>query len=73
MTQITVRVPDEIVDALDRAAQALHRSRTDIIQQAIETYIEDFDDLSIAIERLCDPVDENIDWQKARRALLAED
>lgn len=73
MSQITARLPDEIVNALDRAAQTLHRSRADIIRQAIETYIEDFDDLSIAIERLRDPSDENIDWQEARRALLAED
>ena len=73
MSQITARLPDEIVAALDRAAHSLHRSRADIIRQAIELYIEDFDDLSISIERLRDPSDETIDWQEARRALLAED
>lgn len=73
MSQITARLPDEVVTALDRAAQTLNRSRADIIRQAIEIYIEDFDDLAIAIERLCDPADESIDWQEARRALLAAD
>ena len=73
MSQITARLPDEIVTALDRAAHTLHRSRADIIRQAIEAYIEDFDDLSVAIDRLRDPSDESIDWQEARRALLAED
>ena len=73
MSQITARLPEEVVQALDRAAQTLHRSRADIIRQAIEAYIEDFDDISIAIERLCDPLDESIDWQEARRALLAQD
>jgi len=73
MSQITARLPDEVVLALDRAAQTLHRSRADIIRQAIEAYMEDFDDLSVAIERLRDPTDEAVDWQEARRALLAED
>ena len=73
MSQITARLPDEVVLALDRAAQTLHRSRADIIRQAIEAYMEDFDDISVAIERLRDPLDESIDWQEARRALLAQD
>lgn len=73
MSQVTARLPDDVVAALDRAAQALHRSRADIIRQAIEAYIEDFDDLSIAIQRLRDPADESLDWQEAKRALLAED
>lgn len=73
MSQVTARLPDDVVEALDRAAQTLHRSRADIIRQAIEAYIEDFDDLSVAIERLRDPLDESIDWQEAKCALLAED
>ena len=73
MSQVTARLPDEVVAALDRAAQQLHRTRADIIRQAIEAYIEDFDDLSVALQRLRDPADESVDWQEARRALLAED
>ncbi len=72
MSQITARLPDEVISALDRAAQALNRSRADIIRQAIESYLEDFDDLTVAIERLRDPADMNIDWQEAKRALLAD-
>ena len=73
MSQITARLPDEVVSALDRAAKILHRSRADVVRQAIESYLEDFDDLAIALERLRDPADEAVDWQEARRALLAED
>lgn len=73
MSQITARLPDEMVSALDRAAQSLHRSRADVIRQAIECYLEDFDDLTLAIARLRDPADEVVDWQEARRALLAAD
>lgn len=73
MSQITARLPDEVVAALDRTAQQLHRSRADVIRQAIECYLEDFEDISVAIERLRDPADESVDWQEARRALLAAD
>jgi RHH-type transcriptional regulator, rel operon repressor / antitoxin RelB len=73
MSQITARLPDEIVAALDQAAKSLHRTRADIIRQAIETYLEDFSDLSVAIDRLRDPSDECVDWEEARRALLAAD
>ena len=73
MSQITARLPDEVVQALDRAAQTLQRSRADIIRQAIEAYMEDFDDISVAIERLRDPLDESVNWQEARRALLDQD
>lgn len=73
MAQITARVPDEVASALDRAARSLHRSRADVVRQAIESYLEDFDDLSVAIERLRDPADEIVNWEEARRVLLAED
>jgi len=73
MSQITARLPDEIVSSLDRVAHSLHRTRADIMRQAIELYLEDFEDLTVSIERLCDPADECIDWQEARRALLAAD
>lgn len=73
MSQVTARLSEEVVAALDRAALELNRSRADIIRQAIEAYIEDFDDLSIALQRLRDPADESVDWQEAKRALLAED
>ncbi|OEU59780.1 MAG: CopG family transcriptional regulator [Desulfuromonadales bacterium C00003094] len=73
MAQVTARLPEEMITALDRAAGTLHRTRAEVIRQAIEAYIEDFNDISLAIERLRDPADETIDWQEARRALLSED
>lgn len=73
MTQITARLPDSVVDDLDLAASQLRRSRADIIRQAIERYLEDFDDLTIAVERLRDPNDPVLDWDKVRRELLDSD
>ncbi len=72
-TQITVRLPDEQTVALDEAAAALKRSRAEVVRQAIEQYLEDFDDLSVAIERLRDPSDPVLDWDAVRRELLRSD
>jgi len=71
MSQITARLPDKMVAAIDHAAQTLQRSRADIIRKSIEHYLEDFDDLNTAIDRLRDPADEVLDWEQAKRDLLA--
>ena len=71
--QITVRLPDEQTAALDAAAAALKRSRAEVVRQAVEQYLEDFDDLSVAVERLRDPADPVLDWDEVRRELLGSD
>ena len=73
MNQITARVPAELVEALDTAAAELKRSRADIVRQALERYLEDFDDLTVAVERLRDPTDPVLDWDQVRRELLGSD
>ncbi|MBU1738561.1 MAG: ribbon-helix-helix domain-containing protein [Proteobacteria bacterium] len=73
MSQITARLSEEMVKEIDRAARVLHRSRADIVRKAIETYLEDFDDLNTAIDRLRDPADCSLDWEQAKRELLAAD
>ena len=73
MTQITARVPDDLIAALDAAAAQLKRSRAEVVRHAIERYLEDFDDLEIALQRLRDPSDPVIDWERAKRALLDSD
>ena len=70
MTQITVRVPEELAEALDAAAAVLKRSRADVVRQALERYLEDFDDLSVAVERMRNPSDPVLDWDEVRRELL---
>lgn len=73
MGQITTRLPDRVVDALDAAASRLRRSRAEIVRQAVERYLEDIDDLSVASERLQDPDDPVLDWDQVRRELLDTD
>ena len=73
MSQVTARLPDELARALDDTARDLKRSRAEVIRQAIERYIEDFDDLSVTIDRLRDPGDPVLDWDDVRRGLLRQD
>ncbi len=73
MSQITARVPDGIIEALDAAAARLNRSRAQIVRQALERYLEDHDDLTVALERLRDPTDPVLDWDEVRRELLDSD
>ena len=73
MGQITARVPDELFRALDEAAAQLKRSRAEIIRHALERYLEDYDDLEIALERLRDPADPVLDWDQVRHELLNSD
>ena len=70
MSQITARVPDSLVEALDAAAAELKRSRAALVRQALERYLEDYDDLSVAIDRMRDPSDPVLDWDKVRDELL---
>ena len=72
-TQITARIPTTVVNALDATARRLRRSRAEIIRQAVERYLEDFDDLSVAVDRLRDPSDPVLDWDQVRRELLDTD
>ena len=65
-----MRLPDEQTAALDAAAAELKRSRTEVVRQAIERYLEDFDDLSVAVEQLRDPSDPVLDWDEVRHELL---
>ena len=73
VTQITARVPDDLAAALDAAAAQLKRSRANVVRQALELYLEDFDDLSVALDRLRDPSDPVLDWDEVRRELLGSD
>lgn len=71
--QITARLPAPLLESLDRAARQLNRSRAQIVRQAIESYLENLDDLAIAVERLRDPADPVLDWDAVRRDLFDSD
>ena len=73
MSQITTRLPDAVIVELDEAASHLKCSRAEIIRQAIQYYLEEFDDLLVGIERLRDPSDPTLDWGQVRHEFLDTD
>ena len=70
MSQITARLPDELVASLDIAATELRRTRAEVVRQAIEYYLEDFEDLNLALHALRDPADAVLDWDVVKNELL---
>lgn len=73
MAQITARLPEELVLALDAAASQLRRSRADVVRQAIADYLDDFEDVAAAAAALKDPADTVRGWARVRRDLLSQD
>lgn len=70
MNQITARLPDDLILSLDAAANKLRRTRAEMVSQAIEYYLDDFEDISCALEVLQDPSDPVMDWEQVKRELL---
>ena len=70
MARITTRVSREQVAALDAAAAQLNRSRSQIVCDALERYLEDHDDLTVATARLHDASDPPLEWDEVRRELV---
>lgn len=70
MSQITARLPDNLIDELDQVAAQLRRTRADVVRQAVEYYLDDYEDLSRAVEVLRDPADPVLDWEAVKRDLL---
>jgi len=68
-TAISVRIPKDLADQLDSIAKETKRPRSFIIQKALESYIEDFADLQIALDRLHDKGDEIISSNEIRKSL----
>lgn len=73
MTQTTAHVPEEVAASLDAAAARLKRSRADVVRLALERYLEDFGDLSVALDRLRDASDPVLDWDEVRREAPSPD
>jgi predicted DNA-binding protein len=68
-TAISVRLPKTLADRLDSIAKETERPRSCIIQKALESYIEDYADLQVALDRLHDKTDPIISDKELRKSL----
>ena len=68
-TAISVRLPKDLAEQLDSVAKETDRPRSYIIQKAIESYIADYADLQVALDRLHDRTDPIITGKELRKSL----
>lgn len=68
-TAISVRLPKELTEQLDSIAKETERPRSYIIQKALESYIDDYADLQVALDRLHDRTDAIVSGKELRKSL----
>ena len=61
---ISIRLPDDLVTRLAEISKETERPKSFHIEKALETYIQEYADLQIALDRLNDPDDEVISSKK---------
>ena len=68
-TAVSIRLPDNLAKQLDQISDETERPRSFHVQKALESYVEDFADLQIALDRLREPKDKLISGKELRKSL----
>ncbi len=68
-TAVSIRLPDNLAKQLDQISDETERPRSFHVQKALESYVEDFADLQVALDRLRDPKDKLISGKELRKSL----
>ncbi|MEE8358101.1 MAG: ribbon-helix-helix protein, CopG family [Candidatus Hydrothermarchaeales archaeon] len=66
---VSIRLPNETLNKLDDLAKTIERSKTYIIRKAIDSYLQEYADYLVALERLRDKDDEIISTEEMRERL----
>ena len=66
---VSIRLPDDLAEQLDSIARDAERPRSFIIQKAIESYLEEYADLQVALDRMRDKSDAIISGDELRKSL----
>ena len=72
MVTQSVRLPDELAERLEKLAQSSRRSKSSFIVEALENYLEEREDLEVALARFRDPAAEWVDQDEVKRELGLE-
>jgi RHH-type rel operon transcriptional repressor/antitoxin RelB len=68
-TALSVRIPDHLASKLAQIASETERSKSFLIQKALESYLRDLADLQVAYDRLKDPLDSIVSAEDMREEL----
>lgn len=66
---ISIRLDEQVLKELEALSKTTERSRTFLINEAIMTYIEEYGDYRVALDRLLDKNDELISSSELRSRL----
>jgi len=66
---ISIRISDEISKELENIAEETERAKAFHVNKAIESYIQNYADLQIALDRLHNPNDVTITSEEMRQML----
>lgn len=68
-TSVSVRISNKIVKKLDDLAKETERSRSFLIQKALEAYLKELADFQVALDRIRDVTDPVISIDEMREEL----
>ena len=68
-TAISLRLPDQVAKALTRLASTTERPKSYLIRKAVETYLVEYADYQVALDRLHNKDDAVISGTELRRQL----
>ncbi len=66
---VSLRLPDNLVMALDKLSKSIERPRTYLIKKALEIYLAEYADYQIGLDRLRDKDDEIVSSKDIRNSL----
>lgn len=69
MVTQSVRLPDELAERLGKISSLTRRSKSSFLVEALERYLDDIEDLEIALDRIRDPGSQWIDHAKMKHDL----
>ncbi len=68
-TSVSIRISDDLIKKLNDLAKETERSRSFLIQKALEAYLDELADLQIALDRMHDAADSIISIDDMRKEL----
>lgn len=69
MSVVGLRIPEPLEQEVEKLARQLQRSKSFIIRKALETYIDEYADYELSLERLHDKDDEIVSASEMRGLL----
>jgi len=73
MTVVSVCLPDDLVQGIDKTAETMDRSRVEVIRMAVELYLARAEELWSTLDRINPPETLIFDWEDVEGFLLAKD